>query len=535
MKLKFFIITILLILSFGLYAQNVEIELDPRVPVQDEIFKIHFKIETKTDSNPEIEFIPRGIDILSKEETGVSTQTTYINGSLTVKKIIHITYEAIAKKTGTFYLDNIITKIDGKEVRSRSLQIFVSNVPMKAADVFLEAEASKNVAYVNESIVVRYYLYHKTQLASTDVKKFPDLPKFLKRFHQEPTTGERVVYKGESYTRRILYTAQLFAEKEGNYKIDPMSLDVTYSSGGSLGAFGFGYGQMRSTTISSKPVDITIIPLPKDNTPKSFTGLVSKHKYELRINKNQFLTNEPIEIELKIKGEGALEFVTAPKILQDPTLEEFEVNSDLSIKNDFTAEKTFSYTYLGRENLDLKDQKIKISYFDPASKTYKEDELILGDIKIIEGRKDVEVSKKKPNLDNKKMVSDEQHPTSDFYYIIKNTLVIERKILIAFLFSILLVLLWPQIRNLKIDKALFKFSKNEFSYRDIEELIFKAFGHGDSEKNISNSNLHRKNKEELLNILNQGSIEYVKANKNKNYKLSKSTLKNIEKIINEES
>ena len=68
------------------------------------------------------------------------------------------------------------------------------------------------IAFVGESILVRYYLYNRVTVNTTDIKKFPKLNKFLKRYHQERMVAEKVRYNGEIYTRRVLYTAQLLLE-----------------------------------------------------------------------------------------------------------------------------------------------------------------------------------------------------------------------------------------------------------------------------------------------------------------------------------
>lgn len=537
--------------SFSALADSVEIELEPRIPVMNEVFKIIFKVNSENGTDPVIQFNPRGLEILSKEQTGTSTQTTYVNGTLTVKREINIVYEAIATRSGFVYLDNIITNINGEKIRSPNQQINVSRVALRPQEIFVEAWSSKQTAYVNESILVRYYLYHKVPVTSTDVKKFPDLPKFMKRYHQESSAGERVTYKGEIYTRRVIYTAQVFASQIGNYKIDPIALDVAYSGGrGNLGGFGFGYGQMRSKSVRSKPIDIAILALPTNDVPKNFTGLIGKHTFSLRINKNQFVANEPIEVELKVKGPGALELMDAPKILDHPSIEQFEVNSDLAVNSDFTAEKTFSYTFLGRQNLSLENLEVPLSYFDEETKTYVTETLKLGDLRIVEtsqsrGNTNIpnttinnrdeknNVALKENDLDFNKAKDKVLSPL----YTLKNTFSLNKNYITYFLAILLLVLAGFQfptwMKFFKKEKSGLEKYKKELTYQEFNELMIYLFDSGDYIKGIKNSDLKKDDKETLIGLVNKNAEDYMKKKKSLRIKIPTKVFDRLEKIANE--
>lgn len=523
-------------------ADSVEIILDPPTPVVNEVFKIHFKVKSEKGNDPLIQFNPRGIEILSREQTGVTTRTTYINGSLTVEREINVVYEAIAARTGITYLDNIETHINGKVIKSRNQQINVGNAAQRPADIFVEVELPKEQYLVNESILARYYLYHRIPITSTDVKKFPDLDKFMKRYHQEPTTAERVNYKGEVYSRRIIYTAQLFASAAGKYRLDPMSLDVSYGAGGNLG-FGFGYGQMRSKAIRSKPLDIDIMPLPSENVPKSFTGLIGVHRFNLRINKNQFMANEPIEIELKVSGTGALELLEAPQILSHASIEQFEVTSDLITKSDFSAEKTFSYTFLGREALDLKNITIPLSYYDIETQSYKTEVLSLGDLKIV-GTSQItpqysdrsEATKPQPQENSLPKVSSQEKILSPLYTL-KNTYVINAKVIFMILLGLVVgvfIYFAPSLlKKLKKEKSGLMIYDKNLNFQEFNELLLTVFNNGDYIKSIEQTDLSITDKNFLKDLVKKNSQAYLDRKKgNLKIRVPKKLLNTLEELIN---
>lgn len=380
------VLALLLLWCGGVWADSLDIRIEPKEPLVNENFKVVFEINTEEGTDPVVNFDPLNLDVISRSETGVRTRTTYINGKLTTERSLTVVYEVAAKRPGSAFLRKINVELNGKKLRHKTVRINILKTPKKARDILVRAEVDKEEAFVGESVLVRYYLYNRAPVVSTNIKKFPKLESFLKRYHQEKTAAERVNLDGNIYTRRVIYTAQLFPAKPGDYKIDPITLGVRYSKRGSspFDAFGFGsrYGGTRKVAISSSPVELKVKALPVENVPPSFTGLVGPHDFKLELSKNRFVVNEPIELKLTVSGEGALELYEAPKIFTEPEIESFETTADLEVRKDFSANKTFLYTYLGRDDLVLEKNRIPFSYFDPKTLEFKTEYIDLGKIVI---------------------------------------------------------------------------------------------------------------------------------------------------------
>jgi hypothetical protein len=367
------IIIFLLTLSCA-FGFEVSTSFNPEYPVKDEPFQVIFEIKSEKGGTPTISFDPMGVELIDRQNLGSSTRTTYINGKLSTSRTMRIAYKFMPKRTGTIYIRNIKVEMNNQSKSVSTLSKTVLLEPARPRNIFALAEVDKDEAFVNESILVRYYLYNKVNVTTTDIVKFPALDKFMKRFHQEKQRPERVRYNGDIYVRRIIYTAQLFAKKAGDYRIDPIVMNVSYTDRkldpfDNLG-FGGGFGRRRSQEVRSKPIEIKIKQLPT-NIPSDFTGLVGEHAFSLKMNKSKFVVNEPIELKLTISGEGALELFDKPVILRNEAIEEFEVSSDLQLGQNFNATKTFDYTYLGRQNLNLEKEEITFSYFEPKDLKFK--------------------------------------------------------------------------------------------------------------------------------------------------------------------
>lgn len=375
MRVFICLLVTVMFITFPAQAQDdVVVETSPRDPVQGEVFQIIFKCQTKGTREPTITFRPDGFEVLGKHVQGLSTKTIYQNGTLTTQRELLIVYEARADKVGRISLKDVVVQIDGKTIREPTVGIDVLDARKEPALVFLSAEVPKKDVYEGEGITVRYFIYTKVTLQSFDIKKYPKLDGFMKRYLQESENPQRVTVNGELFRRSLIYAARLYPEKTGTLIVDPMDIATTYTSDpfGNLGfAFGSGMRDLRTRTISSDPVKVTVRPLPVAGKPASFRGLVGKHKVELKIGRSNLLVNEPLEAKLTVSGTGNLENMEAPPLWDVPQLEKFDGKSDLGLVGGENAIKTFEYTYLGKAPGEVKGTPFEISYFDPETNRYE--------------------------------------------------------------------------------------------------------------------------------------------------------------------
>ncbi|HXH74003.1 MAG TPA: BatD family protein [Bacteriovoracaceae bacterium] len=381
------IMALIAIFSINLVsADEIKVEITPPKPVVKEVFQATFRVFTDADGEPEITFNPANIEVVGKANQGISTRTVYANGKLTVTREMTVSYDMVAAKVGTSFLRDIKVVVDGKTIRHPAIAINILTEPEEVPELFVMADVPKKTLYVGEGITARYYLYSKVPINTVDIKKYPKLNGFLKRFLQEPDRSERVSVDGQLYLRTQIYAAKLFPEKAGELKIDSMGLSASYPSTRSNDPFGaFGLNRnFRNKTIESEAVKINVLPLPEP-VPANFSGLVSRHDIQVQFGQTKLIINEPLEVKLIVSGGGALENLEAPAFLKHQALEEFESNGDLKIANAEEATKTFDYTFLAREAVKLPASTLVLSYFDPNQSTYVPVNLQIPEIEIAGG------------------------------------------------------------------------------------------------------------------------------------------------------
>ncbi|MFT6630741.1 MAG: hypothetical protein ACJAS4_000683 [Bacteriovoracaceae bacterium] len=545
--MKFLVICLFLITNA--YADSIKVRVNPENPLINETFNVDFIIDTKEEGEPIISFNPLGVDVVSRSEVGTSTRMTIINGERTIERSLSVTYELMPSKSGTIFLRDISVEINGNVIKHKTVRISVLKKAKETKKIFVKAEVSKNKVYVGESIVVRYYLYNRADipLAGTDIRKFPKLDKFLKRFHQEPMSLERVQFDGKMYSRRIMYTAQLFGEKPGVYKIDPINMKVSYSRRGNpfggFGGFNLQIGRPQSTTISSTPVEIEVISLPAEGMKPHFSGLVGDHSFNLKVNKNKFIANEPIELTLNIEGEGALELFEAPILLSHENIEEFEKTNDLAIKKNFTAQKVIDYTYLGRGDVNLENIEVPISYFDPESETYKTKKLKIGNIKVagIGQQNTRQFTKNEPKVKPSTLpVPSIQVKPYEFKPIFKlaNTFIYGIKeifIATSFLLFLFTGFLGIKYFKSKVPKELSVFDtiyKKGVNYSNLYKVLNLTGNEGQMENIVNSLNVSEPAKQYFKNLVESFNDDFSTSKSDKVVRIEKRYFKELENMLN---
>ncbi|MBC7714335.1 MAG: BatD family protein, partial [Rhizobacter sp.] len=369
--MKIFILLLMAFISFAIQAEDVDVVVEPKEGVVNESFFVTFKIKASGNEEPYISFTPYGASVLGKRSQGLSISTIVINGKFTTTKEQAVVYELLAEREGQVYLRNIKVEMSGKTIPVKEVRINILKEPKRVPDAFIEAETSKTKIYLGEGLDVNYYLYFKTSISANDVKEFPKLNKFIKRFHHINSPVETVQYKGQVLKRILAYSARLYAEKVGNAVLDPMKISVQMIEN-EYGGFGFGNQRYKNKDLASPSVEIEVLPLPTEGVPASFTGLIGEHEFNLSVPKNKYLVNEPIEIKLEVKGKGAVENFDAPTIYTDNNLEAFDTKSEVTELGTQAAKKVFEYTMLARGPVKIPARELALAYFDPGSGRYIE-------------------------------------------------------------------------------------------------------------------------------------------------------------------
>ena len=355
-----------------------------------------------------------------------TSEQNSING--VVSQSISVSYILLAKKPGSYKIDGATALINGRTFKSNNVNVFVSkkangngqqssnvNAPMQSLlsgmDPFNEPErniqfsdyilrkgesipekVSKNMqlklqcnktsCYVGEPLLATYKLYSRLRSESS-LSKNPSFNGFsvVEMMQQnDPNSVSTEQLNGKSYNVYTIRKAQLYPLQAGETELEAASLDnrITFIkyTGNNGNSYNIDPDAMvtQTVTLSSKPINIHVKPLPELSKPEGFKGAVGNFTIESSLQKNNFSTDETGKLIVTITGSGNMQLLTLPDITWPSNFEVFDTkltdntdNKTVPISGSKSFEIPFSVGNVGTYQIPL----ISFSFFDPISGTYK--------------------------------------------------------------------------------------------------------------------------------------------------------------------
>lgn len=380
------------LLGLSTFAQTITAKVNSSQVALEDSFKLTISFESQSNVEPYVSFKLNNGEIISDNTNDASRMMVkgiFAGGKMIQKKIYNYVYEIRARKPGTTVVKDIEVDLGGSIVKHRSLSVRILRQRAALQDYFVRAEVDKSQAYVGERIDLNYYVYFKGEITNPEFVKFPVQKGFLKRFELPRTNVERVSIQGEVYKRLLVYKSVLYPEKTGDLSIDPIELRIQYPDYKSRrrNAFGMSFSFSSATyktkVIRSDRVKIKSIPIPTENMPKSFTGLVGQHRFELSFNKSKVVVNDVLEARLNVVGDGALEKFEAPRLISSDAFEVFEARAEMIEKTPLDKNKRFDYTYLAKYSEDIPKNSLELSIFNPLTHQFETTKLEIDALSII--------------------------------------------------------------------------------------------------------------------------------------------------------
>ena len=217
---------------------------------------------------------------------------------------------------------------------------------------------------------------------------------------------------GKNFSVHIIRKVQLIPLQAGEVSLDPVELDnniyfikADASSGknSSQGLGGLldrlfepevsGTPFTQHIVLESKPVTIHVKPLPEAGKPMDFNGAVGKYSIRASIDSKEVDTGDAAKLTVTIKGSGNLPVINAPAVNWPAEMESYDVNTKENIdktKVPLSGSKTYAYSFISNRPGKYVIPPVKLSYFDPASHSYKTIETDPVDLRVNTS------SKKKP-------------------------------------------------------------------------------------------------------------------------------------------
>ncbi len=261
-------------------------------------------------------------------------------------------------------------------------------------NLFIKLDVSKTNCYVGEPIVASYKLYTRLRSESTitDAPSFNGFSVSEMELNNNNSSGTEK-YNGRDYNVYTLRKVQLYPLQAGTITLDPIIADNKVSfikaeyAGAQSGDMFFDMMQNfadansprdaiveQHVTLQSKPVEITVKPLPDENKPADFKGSVGNFIIQSSLQKDNITTDDAGNLKIIISGTGNIQLLNAPKINWPQGIDGYDAkitdNVDkLSVP--MKGVKIFTYPFTVSKPGTYTIPANSFSYFDPAAAAYK--------------------------------------------------------------------------------------------------------------------------------------------------------------------
>jgi hypothetical protein len=262
-------------------------------------------------------------------------------------------------------------------------------------DLFVKVQVDRNTCYVGEPIVATYKLYSRLNSESR-VTRRPSLNGFSVYDMVDPSSDAVSVEKlnGKAYTVHIIRKTQLIPLQAGSIDLDPVEVENTVHfvkgggrqeprhSGNSLRDLldqlsddnNMGPEIAENVTLATKPVTITVKPLPEEKKPAGFNGAVGNFSIEASLANMSIAAQDEATLHVIVKGKGNLPVITAPVVPWPSGIEAFDPTAKEEVNKTvvpMSGAKSFDYVFTAKAPGHYTIPAINFSYFDPSSQTYK--------------------------------------------------------------------------------------------------------------------------------------------------------------------
>lgn len=358
------------------------------------------------------------------QESGMNS----VNGIVT--QYISFSYILQPRHAGRITLEKALAIVNGKEYTSHPIKLIVRNTtgkanrsnsipsPFAAMDPFyapapkeefndfilkkgervpdkvsrsihLKLQTDKTSCYIGEPVIASYKLYTRLK-SESNLTKNPSFNGFsvIDLMRPDVTDYSREKVNGREYNVYTIRKAQLYPLQDGIIELETATLqnsiqflkedakDLQGNVDGFLNGFSLSEDAFVTETVSlsSKPVSITVKPLPDKGKPLSFNGAVGKYDITASLEKNNFTADETGKLTLEVSGAGNLQLVTSPDIKWPQQLEPFDVKvtEDLLLLDvPVSGRKIFEIPFTVQAKGNYEIPSIEFSFFNPATGTYK--------------------------------------------------------------------------------------------------------------------------------------------------------------------
>ncbi|TVR40740.1 MAG: protein BatD [Bacteroidia bacterium] len=368
-----------------------------------------FRVTFTANASPERFDAPSfdGFRLLSGPSQSSSTSTQIINNQVTTSISISYTYLLEALSEGSYQIEPAGVRVDGNNYLSEpfNIRVLAASDPAAPAspsqphqehqepgrpeddDIFVRVTVSNQNPYQGEQVIVSYRLYTRLPVTNYSIERLPGFQGLWSE-NITPRTQPAVtteVINGVNYSVAEIRRMVVFPQRSGEIRIEPMEVGMAVrmraparQRPGSLfddffGGSPFDRFQTITHAVRSNAVSLQVKPLPTQNRPGSFKGMVGRYSMDVSLSPEELDINDAANLVITISGEGNLRMLEPPVIQMPQHLEVFDpqISDNITVnRSGISGGRTFDYLIIPRSSGEAEISVIRFSYFDPQNSRY---------------------------------------------------------------------------------------------------------------------------------------------------------------------
>ncbi len=346
------------------------------------------------------------VDGCAVRYVGPSTYISVVNRQV-ASSITH-TYALLPQREGALAIGPIAVQVDGRSFQTEPITVEAvsasapsrapsTGVQMQAgADegqteisqaLQLQLEVDRRKMYLGQAVPARLQLFVRGAPLQNIALPTLQADGFLARPFGQPKQSE-VIVGGQLYDL-LEFDTVIVPLKSGTPSLGPGNIEcqliARHKQSSPLGRrpgwpFGedlfeefFARTEVYPVTVTSKPVEIEVLPLPEEGRPSDFGGAVGHFTLEMSVVPTEVAVGEPVTVKMVVRGEGNFDTVTAPKLQGD--LSRFKVYEPQrwrgAVDEAEASERVFEQVLIPLDPSVREVPTARFSYFDPEAGRYE--------------------------------------------------------------------------------------------------------------------------------------------------------------------
>ena len=302
-----------------------------------------------------------------------STSITLVNGKSSRQNRTTLLLSFIPEQNMT--IPSYAVVVDGTTHQTKPIKIAVvqSTAPkmQNNAKFSLQIHAEKSEVTVGESFVATVYFLFADGLRLVDNPRYekPAFEGFFVKEIQEPKTYR----KDNQNVQEIRYI--LTAKQEGNYTIGPARVDIPEQDSNTKDPFGI-FMNAEWTKVTSNMIPIKVMAAPQSS------DLIGAFTLQSSADTHEVKANKPVNLTIKIEGEGSLEtFEMPPYDIDDVTVYSNDANVQTDVANhSIKSSYTKSFAFIGDHDFTIPSREFSV--YNPKTKRLEKLQIPSYEIKV---------------------------------------------------------------------------------------------------------------------------------------------------------